>query len=115
MQPRSTGECARQHRIGCCSGVLDSRGRPWSLENGPASGYRRKRAAEKLEAAGSGWPQIRRRESYTSSRFEKTGSVSSEIHSSVVRDDFERASDEDEAGVEVAGNDREACCRYGHS
>ena len=40
--------------------------------------------------------------------------MSSEIHSSVVRDDFERASDEDEAGVEVAGNDREACCGYGH-
>ena len=56
--------------------VSGSRGRPGSVENGPISGYRRKRAAERLEAAGAGWPPTKRRESSISSHIEKTGSVS---------------------------------------
>ena len=50
--------------------VSDSRGRPGLVENGPTSGYRRKRAAERLKAADADWPPTKRRKCSTSRHIE---------------------------------------------
>ena len=59
--------------------VSGSRGRLGLEETGAINGYRRKRAGERLEAAGAGWPQTKWGESYTSGNFEMTDSVSREM------------------------------------